>query len=237
MILFAATICTLVTGRMRDDCVNDVRDNKKESQRACLREQLYLCRIFTLFKWAFLPASKLKMLLSNTAFETFLNGYFFKLLFMYSLRKASQINNRYCLGSIYKQAPSRNLNCSLFVCLCFTAPGRHQTISLVLPWAEETEQRNPWAHTVQEICKYFGASEFSKPVTFVLKLRRARMNTKLDAGRLGENSNEWTDNLLRGSEMGERETSTARRIWEREKQNRRFTGIYIFTVVRFLFLR
>lgn len=143
MVLFTATIYTLVTGRMRDDCANDVKDNKKESQWPCLREQLYLCRIPTLFKWAFLPASKLKTLLSNLAFETFLNGYFFKLLFMYSLRKASQINNRYCLGSVYKQAPSRNLNCSLFVCLCFTAPGRHQTISLVLPSAEETEQRNP----------------------------------------------------------------------------------------------
>lgn len=40
----------------------------------------------------------------------------FTCLLMHSLRKASQINKRPWMGSIYKQAPSRNLNCSV---VCF----------------------------------------------------------------------------------------------------------------------
>lgn len=37
-------------------------------------------------------------------------------------------------------------------------------------------------------CKYF--SEFSKPVTFALKLRRAKTNSKMAAEGLGENDND-----------------------------------------------
>ena len=134
----------------------------------------------------------------------------FQFLFMHSLRKAAQINKRPCLGSVYKQAPSRNLNGSVVCFPLLRCWGRPQTVGPALPSVEETEQRNPRTQTVQMIfCKYF--SEFSKPVTFALKLRRAKTNSKMAAEGLWENDNDWRETAsLRGSEMGERKTSAMR---------------------------
>lgn len=68
------------------------------------------------------------------------------------------------MGSIYKQAPNRNLNISvvcfpLLHCSWQTADNRQS--GPALPSAEEIEQRNPRAQTVQKIfSKYLWASEF-----------------------------------------------------------------------------
>lgn len=94
------------------------------------------------------------------------------------------------MGSLYKPASSRNLNCSV-VCFLLLHCSRQTAVSQPpMPSAEETEQRNLWVQNAQKICKYFRASEFSKPVSFALKLQRARMNTKLVAGGLGENDSD-----------------------------------------------
>lgn len=80
----------------------------------------------------------------------------------------------------------------------------------------------------------------SKPVTSALKLKWAKMNTKLDAGRAGGEGQRWKGDvhfcsLLRASEMGDRETATLKNICEKKEQIWCFISIYILTSTRFLF--
>lgn len=135
-----------------------LQEKTKETQSICFREQLSLHRKYTVYKRAFLSASKWKML-SNIPFSPFLNGCLFRVPFMHSLRKASQINKRCYMSSIYKQTPSRNLNCSV-ICFPLLHSSRQTAVSPALPSAGEAEQRNLRVQTVQKtFYKYFRASE------------------------------------------------------------------------------
>lgn len=155
-----------------------LQEKTKETQSICFREQLSLHRKYTVYKRAFLSASKWKML-SNIPFFPFLNGCLFRVPFMHSLRKASQINKRCYMSSIYKQTPSRNLNCSV---ICF--PLLHSSRQTADSQPSFAFSRRDWTKKSQgpncskDLLQILQGQRTSKPVTFALKLRRVTMNTK-----------------------------------------------------------
>lgn len=110
-------------------------------------------------------------------FPPFLNGSLFQAPFYASPSLSPWKSPLVNKDTVWVPSTNRLLAGISRLCCCFpgfTAPGRHRQPAQLLPSAEETEQRNPRAQTVQKIfCKYFRASKFSKPVTFAWKLRRA----------------------------------------------------------------
>lgn len=126
----------------------------------------------------------------------------FKSLSIHFLRKVSQINKRHWRGSIYKQALAGISTALLFLSLCFTAPGRQQSVSPVMPSAEGTEQRNLCAQLLKRSTNTSGPVNFQNH-DFCLKIKKGQDEHKTDCQKV-EREWQWLrgDSFLRGFEMG-----------------------------------
>lgn len=158
----------------------------------------------------------------------------FKLLFMHSLSKASHINKRHCMGSIYKQSPSRNLSCSV---VCFP----------LLPCSWPTDHRPPASPACLQqkrvnkeipgpkLFKRFPANT-SGPVNFQNLGFGFKIKKGLDAHHAGccraGKECQWLERYSLPLERfwnGEEQTSMRRDMCKRNNQIWCFWGIHMFT--------
>lgn len=109
----------------------------------------------------------------------------------YTFPKKSLTNKQKTLNGLHLQtSSSRNLNCSV-VSFPLLHCSRQTAVSQPLyAFSRRDSTKKSLSPTAQKIYKYLRTSEFSKTVTFALKLRRGRMNTKLVAKGLRENDSD-----------------------------------------------
>lgn len=171
------------------------------------------------------------MQLSNIPSPPSLNSYLFHIFFMHSLRKASQINKRPWMGSIYKQAPSKSLNCSVCFPLLHCFADSRQSAQLCL------QQKKPNKEILGPKPFNRSSANTSGPVNFQnlwfwLKMKKGQDEQKTDGWRVWERmtvtEERWLpERFWNGGKGG----SAMRNICERKEQIWCFLGIHRLTYI------